>query len=402
MNIAFFLKEPTKATETMVYVSATLKGQRLKRSTGVKVKPSQWTGTKVRQLAPESATKNLKIENTVKILKEIEREYLLKEQPLSKEILEKEFEHKITPFNTTTARKKDVLSVFNEFIDVRKQSVSENTIKTYKTCKNHLQTFSTEMKFDMSFQNITLNFYDELLAYFIEKNFYNSTIGKYVTILKTFMNWAGERRFHNNMEFKKFLVFKDDSEKIKLTPEIVEKLRTTDFEDDYSNIVRDIFIFSSYTGLRFVDIQNMRPEDVTEDFLRLHIKKAKEMLDIPLLDVPKEIIKAHTERYGRLKIPTNQFCNREIKKLFEAIGFDDKIRFVKYSGKNEITVEKNAHDYLTMHYGRVFFITNSLINGMNEEFIREITGHKDYKSFKKYVQFSREMVADSLHSAWKK
>ncbi|UMQ43616.1 hypothetical protein MKS83_07910 [Chryseobacterium sp. Y16C] len=55
-----------------------------------------------------------------------------------------------------------------------------------------------------------------------------------------------------------------------------------------------------------------------------------------------------------------------------------------------------------MHYGRVFFITNSLINGMNEEFIREIAGHKDYKSFKKYVQFSREMVADSLHSAWKK
>ncbi|MCS3870862.1 hypothetical protein J3D55_003778 [Chryseobacterium ginsenosidimutans] len=146
----------------------------------------------------------------------------------------------------------------------------------------------------------------------------------------------------------------------------------------------------------------MRPEDVTEDFLRLHIKKAKEMLEIPLLDVPKEIIKNHTECYGRLKVPTNQFCNREIKKLFEAIGFDDKIRFVKYSGSSEITVEKNAHDYLTMHYGRVFFITNSLINGMNEEFIRKITGHKDYKSFKKYVQFSREMVADSLHSAWKK
>lgn len=57
----------------MVYVSATLKNQRLKRSTGIKVNPSQWTGTKVRQLAPESATKNLKIENTVKILKEIER-----------------------------------------------------------------------------------------------------------------------------------------------------------------------------------------------------------------------------------------------------------------------------------------------------------------------------------------
>ncbi|MCS3870860.1 hypothetical protein J3D55_003776 [Chryseobacterium ginsenosidimutans] len=205
MNIAFFLKEPTKTTETMVYVSATLKGQRLKRSTGVKVKPSQWTGTKVRQLAPESATKNLKIENTVKILKEIEREYLLKEQPLSKEILEKEFEHKITPANITAPKKKGLLAVFDEFIEVRRQEKSENTVKTYKTCKNHLQAFSDETKFNLSFENINLNFHDELLAYFFEKNFYNSTIGKYTTILKTFMNWAGERRFHNNMEFKKFL-----------------------------------------------------------------------------------------------------------------------------------------------------------------------------------------------------
>lgn len=401
MNIAFFLKEPTTAKETMVYVSATLKGQRLKRSTGVKVKPSQWTGTKVRQLAPESTTKNLKIENTIKILKEIERDYLLRNTPLSKEVLQREFEKKIKP-DTTAPKKKGVFIVFDEFIENRKQEKSENTIKTYKTCKNHLEKFSNEMKYHLSFEKINLNFYDELLAYFFEKNFYNSTIGKYVTILKTFMNWAGERRFHNNMEFKKFLVFKDDSEKIKLKPEIVEKLRTTDFEDEYSNIVRDIFILSSYTGLRFVDIQNMRPEDVTENFLRLHIKKAKEMLDIPLLDVPKEIIRTHVERYGTLKVPTNQYCNREIKNLFKAIGFEDKIRFVKYSGSTEITVEKNSHDYLTMHYGRVFFITNSLINGMNEEFIREITGHKDYKSFKKYVQFSREMVADSLHSAWQK
>lgn len=48
-------------------------------------------------------------------------EYLLKEQPLSKEILEKEFEHKINPITITTAKKKRLLSVFDEFIEVSKQ-----------------------------------------------------------------------------------------------------------------------------------------------------------------------------------------------------------------------------------------------------------------------------------------
>ena len=144
----------------------------------------------------------------------------------------------------------------------------------------------------------------------------------------------------------------------------------------------------------------MKEDNVSSDFLKIHIKKTREVLEIPLLDVPKKIIERHLEKYGRLKVPTNQFCNREIKKMFEKIEFDDNVSFTKHSGKKNIVVEKRACDFVTMHYGRTFFVTNSLVNGMNEETIRKITGHKDYKSFKKYVQFSKEMVAESLLTAW--
>ncbi|MCT4124166.1 phage integrase SAM-like domain-containing protein [Elizabethkingia anophelis] len=400
MNIALYLKEPARPTETTVYVSATLHGKRLKRSTGVKVKPSQWTGTKVRPFAQESESKNLKIENVVNLLKEIEREYLLKNMPLSKEILEKEFDGKISPVEIP--QYKNLLGIYDEFVEARKLLRSDNTIKTYNTCKKHLKDFFNESGIEMVFENINMNFYDELLAYFIEKEYLNSTIGKYIAILKTFMFWASERGYHETKEYKRFSVFKSDSEKIKLTPEIIEKLRVTDFGEEYKNIVRDIFILSCYTGLRFIDIQNMREEDINEDYIRAHIQKTKEILEIPLLDIPKQIIKVHIERYGRLKVPTNQFCNREIKTLFKEIGFNDRVKFIQYSGGTAIVVEKDAYDYLTMHYGRIFFITNSILKGMNEEFIRKITGHKDYKSFKKYVQFSKEMVTESLLSAWER
>ncbi|MGV8913991.1 MAG: tyrosine-type recombinase/integrase [Kaistella sp.] len=400
MNIGFFLKEPHKTTETMLYVTASLSGKRIKRSTGVKIKPSNWTGKKVKTLATDSESKNLKIDKVVNILKEIEREYLLKNLRLSKEILENEFDKRIKPKPDPIIQ--SFFDVFNEFIEIGKDSKSVNTIRTFNTCKKHLKAFGEEENFEITFDKIDLNFYDDLLAYFYEKGFLNSTIGKYVKLLKTFMEWSKERSYHSNIIYKKFLVFKEDSEKIKLNAEIVEKLRTTDFEDEYLNIVRDVFILSCYTGLRFVDIQNLKPENISDDFIRVHIQKTREILNIPLMKIPKEIIDKHIEKYGHIKVPTNQFCNREIKKMFAKIGFNSIIQFTKHSGSKNIVIKKSACDYLTMHYGRVFFVTNSLVNGMGEEFVREITGHKDYKSFKKYVQFSKEMVAKKLLIAWEK
>ena len=73
----------------MLYITATIGGKRMKRSIGVRVKPSNWTGTKVKTLARDSVAQNLKIENASKILKEIEREYLLQGIPLSKYIFDK-------------------------------------------------------------------------------------------------------------------------------------------------------------------------------------------------------------------------------------------------------------------------------------------------------------------------
>ena len=194
----------------------------------------------------------------------------------------------------------------------------------------------------LNFENINMTFHDDLLAYFLSNNYLNSTISKYIKVLKTFMKWANERGYHTNMIYNRFKLFKEDTEKIKISAEIIEKFRMTDFEDEYKNIVKDLFILSCYTGLRFSDIQSMKEDNVSSDFLKIHIKKTREVLEIPLLDVPKKIIERHLEKYGRLKVPTNQFCNREIKKMFEKIEFDDNVSFTKHSGKKNIVVENTS------------------------------------------------------------
>lgn len=399
MKIKYFLKEPNQQEETMIYISVNVGGKRFKRSTGIKVKPKNWTGTRVKNLAPNSANHNLKLENTEQLLTEIEREYLLKNETLTKEILEKEYDKRINPVEEKT-EKISFDEVFEEFINSKRNSTAKDTIKTYNTCRNHLKSFAKEEEIELTFEVISMNFYDDFLNYFYDKNFLNSTIGKYVRLLKTFMNWALEREYHQNVSFKNFYIFKDDSEKVKLNAEIVGKLRTTEFSEE-DNLVRDAFILSCYTGLRYSDIAGLRKEDIFENEIRVLVKKTRDVITIPLLDVPKEILERHLERYNRIRIPTNQHCNRVIKQLFREVGFLDKIEIVKWSGNNKIIRQEEACKFITMHYGRAFFITNSLVNGMNEELIREITGHRDYKSFKKYVQIPKDALKNSLRQAWR-
>lgn len=399
MKIKYFLKEPNQSNETMVYISLSIGGKRLKRSTGVKVKSKNWTGERVKNLAPNSANSNLKLENIERLLVEIEREYLLKNQYLTKEILEKEFDERLNPIEEKPIRT-SFDEVFDEFINSKRNNTAKDTIKTYNTCRKHLKSFVQEEGIELSFENIDMSFYDDFLNYFYDKEYLNSTIGKYMRLLKTFMNWAMERNYHQNVSFRNFYVFKNDSEKVKLNFEIVEKLRKTEFSKE-DNLVRDAFILSCYTGLRYSDIAGLKQENIFNNEIKVLVKKTKDIITIPLLDVPKEILERHMKLYNRIRIPTNQHCNRVIKQLFREVGFLDKIEIVKWSGNNKVVRQEESCKFITMHYGRAFFITNSLVNGMNEELIREITGHRDYKSFKKYVHIPKDALADSLRQAWK-
>src|SRR5690606_41004457 len=118
MTIGFFLKEPKKTTETMIYVTASIGGSRIKRSTGIKIRPTQWTGTKIRPLAVDASNKNLKLDNIVSVFKEIEREHLLAKKALTSDVLQKEFDKRTS--NVSVETKKNFLEIFDQFIETKK------------------------------------------------------------------------------------------------------------------------------------------------------------------------------------------------------------------------------------------------------------------------------------------
>jgi integrase len=85
-----------------------------------------------------------------------------------------------------------------------------------------------------------------------------------------------------------------------LSNEEIEKVMTTLIEHPGIAFVRDMFVFGCFTGLSYIDIKNLREEQVVTDtdgnqWIDLKRQKTGTGSMIPLLDIPKEIIEKYRE-----------------------------------------------------------------------------------------------------------
>ena len=73
---------------------------------------------------------------------------------------------------------------------------------------------------------------------------------------------------------------------------------------------------------------------------------------------------------------------------------------MKYSGTKRIEIEKSKYDFISTHTARRTFVTLSLEKGMRPETVMEITGHKDYKTMKKYLKITSKVKTDEMNKVW--
>ena len=220
----------------------------------------------------------------------------------------------------------------------------------------------------------------------------NNTVGKYISALKTFMRWAAKRGYHENYIFEQFKAYREEADVVYLTDEEL----TTLYELDLSNRtsleqVRDVFCLGCYTGLRFSDIAALRPENIVKGEIHLTTYKTKQVLSIPLTLKATEIIKKYIDSPSFLPIISNQKTNDYLKVLGEIAGIDEPIIKTRFRGAERVEETHPKHQLLTTHTARRTFITLSLEKGMRAETVMKISGHKDYKTFKKYIAISEKM-----------
>lgn len=290
----------------------------------------------------------------------------------------------------------------DEFIKVRTNDLTENSIRKFKTIKTQLLDYEKRKKIKLTFSNIDLIFYDSFIAYlFDERKLTNNSAYKVIGLLKIFLKWTYDRSYNKNETFKKFRMKEDKVDIVSLTEGELNQLTKLDLElNERLEKVRDVFVFGCFTGGRFSDLSKIEWDDIIDEVWYLRVKKTKEVLEIPLINPAQSIVLKYKEQSYPLPRISNQKLNKYIKEVCQLAGLNQKVKVVKFRGTEPIEIIKPKCELVTVHTARRTFITQSLLRGMKAEIVMTISGHKNFKTFKRYLDITRKDKEEELRKAW--
>ena len=357
---------------------------------------------------------NKEIEKTTNILIKIIENYksrdIIPTASLIKEDLRKELKNKQENEKPAIT---EFIPYIDYYIDLCKQGkilnedgtkLSEDTIATYKSTRNILKKYTSARNKTLSMDAVTVEFRVDFINFLYNTKhnrgeYKTNSIGKFIKIIKVIMCHAFENNVTtNNSVFKKdFKVLREDSNAIYLTEIELDALYALELPANQAE-VRDCFLISCYTGLRYSDILRlgMKHINIEKNIITIVTYKTHNQVIIPIHKRVKEILEKYHNKPPQPQC--NQATNRMLKKLCEQAGITELISYTETIGgtRRECTLRKC--EKVTTHTARRSFATNAYKRNMPTLAIMAITGHKTESSFMKYIRISKEENAQLLQT----
>jgi integrase len=318
-----------------------------------------------------------------------------------------------TPLKTRKEEHKDLLFEFmDKYIADHTASREAGSLTVYRSVKNHLEAYERETKHKVRFETIDYAFFQRFQNFLIGRTktdingkvspmLNNTTIAKGLSTLKTFLGYARKNGIKVNDNYRGFTIKREKLEVIALNETEFSALLNMDLSKNKRLAqVRDIFCFSCASGLRISDMQQLKREHIRRDEINLTVKKTKTELTVPLNGITSKILDKYKEHYKPLPLISSQKLNTYIKELCKEAQIDEPIEIVRFRGSKRETTTYPKYELIHLHTGRKTFCTLSLEKGMSAEQVMSISGHTDYKSFKRYVDVTEKLKKVVMVKAW--
>ncbi len=308
---------------------------------------------------------------------------------------------------------------FKFFLENHKTSkgfpIRGNTKKVYTTLKKYLIEFSKKKSQSLKFDKIDKHFVSEFQSHlnngvslFTKKKMVDSAKAKYIMRLKTFIKFYQERGQINQFRMSDIKVSQQgESEIYVLTLQKLLKLQNQKIQDSRLSKTRDLFCFMCWTGQRISDYRGLdksafiRNEQGILHWWLSAVKSTQgRLLSVPIIEYSREIYDKN-DGPPQLAVSDDKF-RAAIKDLGAVVEFNFPVKKIKYyNGKSEIETVP-FFEVMTPHVARKTFITNSLILGVPERVVKEISDHKDEKSFRRYINLADSYKTAKLIEAYSK
>lgn len=402
MTINFYLDRylaDNNEKSIVCYVRGIEKQKTIYLNTGIKVKPDDWNSEsqKVRRGNPNYSEINALLDKIKADVQKLQIEFI-RNQQMEFNSFKMFLKNNLFADNSS---KTSFFDIYDLFIKTRSEVVKPSSLWTFHKIRSELKEIEKIHSLCLSFNSINASFGDIYIEYLlnVEQNT-NNTIFTKVKKLKRFMNWAKERGYHNNIEYKNIKRKEEEVDIIYLTNDELNRV----YELDLSNNkvleqVRDIFCFSCFTGQRFADIISLDFKDIRGNSWFLRTNKTRDTIEIPLSSRALKIVDKYQQFNGFYKF-NNQIYNNHLREIGKLTKIEEPIKRTRYRGKEVIEETKPKYEFMSSHLGRRTFVTLSLEKGIRPEIVMRVTGHKDYKTLQRYIKITSKVTKEEMLRAW--
>ena len=362
LRITYYLYEfkRTKQGEVPIYCKLTTDGiNRQQFSTRLYIRPEIWDKDAqcVRGTSEDAVLINRRLQDITVELKSIERKLYEADGNVSLDEIYSLYKNK-------TANEHTLCGIFRERIKRMESLVgkeySPSTLQKFREVFAHVERYI--------------------------QNLYKITINKIMQRLRQMVVYAFKCNYIQQDPFVEYRPLKERKRLVFLTQEELKLLEDYHFAQQRLEEVKNIYLFSVYTGLAYHEAQALQPKHIVKGFdgrnwINLVRQKTDREIAVPLLPQAEKLIIwferfCKVNEYVQPRI-SNQKVNSYLREIAEVVGIDKK---------------------LTHHTARKTFATTILLyNDVPIEVVSKLLGHSDISvTQRSYAQVLNKNISNHI------
>ena len=391
-KILFFLKKGRNRSEKSlpIYVRITINGERAEWTCQRNCDQAKWNQQTGRAIGNKDETKSLNqyLDAIQANIFQVQKEYALRNEPIAAGQVRAKILHK------TEEKKYSLIEVYQYHNDQFEKLVgSEFSYGTYKKFKSALK--SLKKFIEWKFKKKELYLVEVNHKFIIDYEFYLKSVQKLqhnsamvnVKKLKKIIRQCVANDWLDKDPFKSYKITTKETHRNFLMEDELETLNMKNISVPRLDQVRDIFLFSCYTGLSYTDVMALTRNNISigidgEQWIFTTRAKTDTTSRVPLLPVARNIIEKYSNRpdiinSGKL-LPklTNQRLNSYLKEISDVCEF-----------KKTLTFHCARHTFAT---------TVTLTNGVPIETVGKMLGHKSLRTTQIYAKILDTKVSSDM------
>jgi hypothetical protein len=391
ISILFYLKRVKTNNQglTPIFQRITINSKRLDNSTGKYIDPDKWNSdtSRMRGNSEEARLLNAHLDNLKVKIFTAEKKLIASELEITIENLKNALHHKLN-------RKRMLVPIFQDHNNKIKELIGKEyapgTLERYTTSLKHTIEFM-QWKYNMSDIDITKIDHAFVTDYEFwlrsVRNCSNNTAVKYIKNFNKIIKLCLANDWLDKNPFANYKAKVKEVERVYLTEDEIQTIIEKDFKTERLSLVRDIFLFSCFTGLAYIDVKNLTKSHIShgidgEQWIFTHRQKTESASKIPILPVTQMII----DKYENHPQSTNE------DKLLPILSNQKMNAYLK-----EIAAICNINKELTFHIARHTFATTvTLTNGVPIESVSKMLGHKNLRTTQHYAKVLDRKVSEDM------